>query len=206
MKSLFTKLLVLTLISLTMSACSTMQSHFRPNSVTVVTPPEIQYPTIALQEVAIDAPDLTIRERTIPLNPALHEKARIAMTPAEIKCMADVIYLEARSEDYVGRVAVGYVVLNRIADGRFRNTVCGTVYQKDRGRCQFSWCKTTPTVKYPQLYAEARDIAIKVMRREVDNPIGNHLFFHATSVNKSKRYVNENRIGGHRFYGAVTSI
>lgn len=203
MKSLFTKLLVITLFTLTMSACSTVQSHFRPNSVTVVTPPEIQYPTIALQEVAIETPDLTIRERTIPLNPALHEKARIALTPAEVKCLADVIYHESRSEREIGQVGVGYVVLNRMGHPQYPKTACGVAYDRKHG-CQFSWAcgKAAAKIRYPALYEASRKVAMDVMTGRVENPVGDSIQFRQARLKAPRAMFRTVTIDGHSFYAA----
>ena len=80
----------------------------------------------------------------------------------ELYCMAKNIYFESRAEGYVGKIAVGYVVMNRIKDNRFPNSVCEVVHEgpireswktrqhKDlmkserryypiKNRCQFSW-------------------------------------------------------------------
>ena len=43
--------------------------------------------------------------------------------------LAKVIYAEARGESYTGQVAIGAVVLNRVEDSRFPNTIAGVVYQ-----------------------------------------------------------------------------
>lgn len=43
--------------------------------------------------------------------------------------LAHIIYGEARGEPYKGQVAVGAVVLNRVRDSRFPNTIAGVVYQ-----------------------------------------------------------------------------
>ena len=43
--------------------------------------------------------------------------------------LARVIYGEARGEEYIGQVAVGAVILNRVASPLFPNTVSGVVYQ-----------------------------------------------------------------------------
>lgn len=43
--------------------------------------------------------------------------------------LAKVIYAEARGESYTGQVAIGAVVLNRVKDSRFPNTVSGVIYQ-----------------------------------------------------------------------------
>ena len=43
--------------------------------------------------------------------------------------LAKVIYAEARGESYTGQVAIGAVVLNRVEDSRFPNTIAGVIYQ-----------------------------------------------------------------------------
>lgn len=43
--------------------------------------------------------------------------------------MARAINGEARGEPYEGQVAVGAVILNRVKDSRFPNTISGVIYQ-----------------------------------------------------------------------------
>ena len=43
--------------------------------------------------------------------------------------LAKVIYAEARGESYTGQVAIGAVVLYRVEDSRFPNTIAGVIYQ-----------------------------------------------------------------------------
>lgn len=43
--------------------------------------------------------------------------------------LARVVAAEARNEPYAGQVAVAAVILNRVADPRFPNTLAGVVYQ-----------------------------------------------------------------------------
>lgn len=43
--------------------------------------------------------------------------------------LAHIIHGEARGEPYVGKVAVGAVILNRTRDSRFPQTIAGVVYQ-----------------------------------------------------------------------------
>lgn len=43
--------------------------------------------------------------------------------------LAKCIYAEARGESYTGQVAIGAVILNRVKDSRFPNTVAGVIYQ-----------------------------------------------------------------------------
>ena len=45
------------------------------------------------------------------------------------------VYAEARGEPYKGQVAVASVILNRVKDSRFPNTVSGVVYQSGAFTC-----------------------------------------------------------------------
>lgn len=47
----------------------------------------------------------------------------------DVELLARLIHGEARGEPYVGMVAVGAVVLNRVKSSRFPDTIAGVVYQ-----------------------------------------------------------------------------
>ena len=51
------------------------------------------------------------------------------VTKEEVELLTRVIYGEARGEDFLGQVAVGAVVLNRLKDPRFPKTIRTIVYQ-----------------------------------------------------------------------------
>ena len=65
----------------------------------------------------------------------------------QVQCMALNVYYEARSSNLADQYAVADVVLNRVEDTRYPNTICDVVKegQKDangnmkRNKCQFSW-------------------------------------------------------------------
>lgn len=48
---------------------------------------------------------------------------------SDVQLLARAINGEARGEPYEGQVAVGAVILNRVADSRFPNTIAGVIYQ-----------------------------------------------------------------------------
>ena len=62
-------------------------------------------------------------------------------------CLAQNIYYEARGSSQADQIAVADVVLNRVNDARYPNTICGVVKQgkknadgsMKRNACQFSW-------------------------------------------------------------------
>lgn len=79
----------------------------------------------------------------------------IANNPEE-ECLALNVYFESRSDNLAGKYAVADVVLNRVRDGRYPDTICGVVKQGVvgteggavlRDKCQFSWyCDGKPDV------------------------------------------------------------
>lgn len=48
----------------------------------------------------------------------------------DVNLLARLIYGESRGEPYTGQVAVGAVVLNRVKNSSFPNTISGVIYQK----------------------------------------------------------------------------
>ncbi len=52
-----------------------------------------------------------------------------AYSSSDIYLLAKCIHAEARGEPYVGQVAVAAVILNRVKDPNFPNTISGVIYQ-----------------------------------------------------------------------------
>lgn len=80
------------------------------------------------------------------LPPHMHDWAYATLPasvgdPKEQKCLAEAIYFEARGEPLRGQIAVAQVVLNRVRNPAYPNTICGAVYQQadSLNRCQFSF-------------------------------------------------------------------
>lgn len=48
---------------------------------------------------------------------------------SDLNLLSRIIYSEARGEPYTGQVAVGAVVLNRVKNSSFPNTIAGVIYQ-----------------------------------------------------------------------------
>ncbi len=58
-----------------------------------------------------------------------------AATEANINLLARIISAEARGEPYIGQVAVGAVILNRIKHPSFPGTLAGVIYQPGAFTC-----------------------------------------------------------------------
>ncbi len=73
---------------------------------------------------------LRIRQRIIiPTVRRTAARRRPTRISGDITLLAKIIHAEAGAEPYVGKVAVGGVVLNRVQNPKFPQTIAGVVYQ-----------------------------------------------------------------------------
>lgn len=113
---------------------------------------------------------------------------------ADVALLARLIYGEARGESYVGQVAVGAVVMNRIKSSSFPNTMSGVIYQRyaftavDDGQINLTpnatakkaaqdamngWDPTYGAIYY---YNPATATSSWIFSRKTTVTIGNHVF------------------------------
>ena len=127
----------------------------------------------------------------------------------QLECLTRNIYWEAASEPFVGKVAVAQVTLNRMQSGKFANSVCGVVHQKnvfyEKVVCQFSWyCENNHKVKpvHKPMWRESEEVAKKVLLEGFRLPsLHNALYYHADYVNPGWKHPKIEKIGRHIFYG-----
>lgn len=62
----------------------------------------------------------------------------VAVSAEDYEALLRIVQAEAGNEDTKGKILVANVVLNRVADARFPNTVYEVVFQRADGRAQFS--------------------------------------------------------------------
>ena len=125
----------------------------------------------------------------------------------ELWCMATAIYFESRGESYRGQVAVGQVVMNRVAHKLYPDTICGVVFQNQskRNACQFSFaCDGIPEkVTDGKSWKQAQQIAADVVSgKEYLPEVGYATHYHATYVRPhwAPRMKKLTKIGLHVFY------
>ncbi len=117
-----------------------------------------------------------------------------AYNSADYELLARIISAEARGETYLGQVAVGAVVLNRVEHPSFPDTVSGVVYQSGAFSCLYDGQFYEPIAD--SAYSAARDAlngldptggaiyyynpttatAKWIFSRPVITTIGNHVF------------------------------
>jgi spore germination cell wall hydrolase CwlJ-like protein len=130
----------------------------------------------------------------------------------QLECLTRNIYWEAASEPFEGKVAVAQVTLNRMQSGKFPDSVCGVVYQKnvfyERVVCQFSWyCEGNHKVKaiHKPMWLESEEVAKKVLLEGFRLPsLQKAMYYHADYVNPGWQLPKIEKIGRHIFYGERT--
>lgn len=71
-----------------------------------------------------------IRLSQTAANGAWRNISDVNFADGDRKLLANIIYCEAGSEPYEGKVAVGAVVINRVLSDKFPDTVVGVIYQR----------------------------------------------------------------------------
>jgi N-acetylmuramoyl-L-alanine amidase len=149
------------------------------------------------------------------------------VNPKTVECLAMNMYHEARNQGSAGLLAVSAVVLNRVKDPKFPNTICEVIEQGPtreswktrqtadpndaqfypvRNRCQFSWfCDGKSDVpKQKETYKRLLTIAESIVYNKlpfIDITDG-AVFYHADYVTPSwaKTKINTVEIQDHIFY------
>ena len=137
-----------------------------------------------------------------------------------IECLALNMYHEARDQGTAGKIAVTAVVINRVNDDRFPNTVCEVIKQGPtrkswkndgtfypiRDRCQFSWyCDGKSDIpKDVKAYQKTLDLSSLIVHDDIKfvDITDGALFYHADYVTPSwaKQKQKTTEIGDHIFY------
>lgn len=130
-----------------------------------------------------------------------------AFSNREQICLARGIYFEARGEPVRGQAAVAQVILNRVRNPHYPNTICGVVYQNKnwRNRCQFSFAcdRIRDNIKNQRLWDIAQHVAGETTAGRIWLPqVGSSTHYHATYVRPrwARKMKKVGRIGLHIFY------
>ncbi|NMB46442.1 MAG: hypothetical protein GX998_08555 [Firmicutes bacterium] len=116
------------------------------------------------------------------------------LSEGDIWLMAQLIHAEGRGEPLEGQVAIGAVLLNRVGDKRFPNSLAGVIYQ------QGAFC----TVRDGQINLSPDGNALKAARLAAAgwDPTGGALYFYNPARSTSRWIYSRpviTRIGRHVF-------
>ena len=115
-------------------------------------------------------------------------------TSADYMLLARIISAEARGESYLGQVAVGAVVMNRVEHPSFPDTISGVVYQKGAFSC----------LDDGQFYEEIADSAYNAARDVLNglDPSGGAIYYYNPDKSTNRWILNRpviTKIGNHLF-------
>jgi N-acetylmuramoyl-L-alanine amidase len=119
---------------------------------------------------------------------------------AEVQCVAEAVYHEARGTSETSQEAVAHVIVNRAENEDFPNDVCAVV----KDGCQFSYeCDgKSEAMTEPEAREEAIESAEAVLGGATPDPTRGALYYHNRSVRPA--WANEfhvtAKIGGQTFY------
>jgi N-acetylmuramoyl-L-alanine amidase len=132
-----------------------------------------------------------------------------AARDAELKCLAENVYHEARGEPIEGQYAVAEVTMNRVRSTRFPDSVCEVVHEKrwDARRRRdvgaFSWTELD-SLRQPRgaAWQQALEVATAVYDGAHTPRVPNALHYHANYIKPSWARANRRvaTIGSHVFY------
>ncbi|WP_142414642.1 LysM peptidoglycan-binding domain-containing protein [Hathewaya massiliensis] len=141
------------------------------------------YPGQVLKINATTVPSSSSQSKpstSIPVDPNAKQQSNsgVAYTQADLDLLSRLIYAEAGAEPYNAQVAVGAVVLNRVKNSGFPNTIKGVIYEVSYGYYQF-----TPVLN-GQINKPASAQAIKAAKEALNgvDPTKGALYFFDNTV------------------------
>jgi N-acetylmuramoyl-L-alanine amidase len=146
--------------------------------------------TVLTEEEPVEQP-IQVKEKT----PELPSRSKPTISEEDLHLLARIINAEAGDEPYEGMVAVGNVVLNRVRDQHFPDTIRGVIYQKG----QFS------PVANGEINREPNDRSIRAAKEVIEGArvvSEDVMFFYNPKISRSSwmsRRTVAARIGGHTF-------
>lgn len=123
-----------------------------------------------------------------------------------LRCLTQAVYYEAALEPSLGQEGVAQVVLNRVRDPNYPNSVCGVVFQgaERTTGCQFSFTCDGSLGQSPVAWAwnRARRVAEAALAGRVSQNVGTATHYHADYVHPwwSPTLAKITQIGAHIFY------
>ena len=135
----------------------------------------------------------------VTITPGSGTPVKAPYTEDELYWMSRIIYAESGGEPLLGKLAVGTVVLNRVASPEFPDTIYGVIFDRKWG-VQFTPAYNGMIYKEPN----QESILAAKMVLEGARAAGDSLYFLAPSLTNN-HWIMENRdfvttIGGHWFY------
>jgi spore germination cell wall hydrolase CwlJ-like protein len=175
-------------------------------SLTLGGKPSLDQGVIGLDAQRLNAAMPTSAGALRPALPFVFHAATEADRQRALRCLTQGIYYEAALESTEGQEGVAQVILNRVRDPNYPNTVCGVVFQgaERTTGCQFSFTCDGSLAQAPVGWAwdRARIVATRALAGHVATKVGTATHYHADYVHPwwSPTLAKITQIGAHIFY------
>lgn len=150
------------------------------------------------QEVQIENIDININSSTDDSVQVFKTNDNfIYLTKDDIYLMAQIVYAESKGEPYEGKIAVASVILNRVLDPKFPQSISGVIFQPNAFSCVVDGTiSVTPT---DECFSAVYDAI------EGNDPTGEALFFYNPEIATCSWMINIDKndsksIGHHLFF------
>ena len=175
-------------------------------SLTLAGRPSLDFGATGLDAMKLNAATPNASQYLRVAAPFVFKPATAEDRRRALRCLTQGVYYEAALEPTAGQEAVAQVILNRVRDPNYANTVCGVVFEgaaRTTG-CQFSFTCDGALSQAPVGWAweRAKRVAERALAGEVSAAVGTATHYHADYVHPwwSPTLNKLTQIGAHIFY------
>ncbi len=175
-------------------------------SLTLAGRPTLDFGATGLDAMKLNAATPNASEFLRPAQPFVFKPATAEDRRRALRCLTQGIYYEAALEPTEGQEAVAQVILNRVRDPNYANSVCGVVFEgaERTTGCQFSFTCDGTLAQAPVGWAwnRARVVAERALAGHVSARVGTATHYHADYVHPwwAPTLNKLTQIGAHIFY------
>lgn len=146
--------------------------------------------SVAKQRVAKDGIDRVLYKEAVATSNKIDQ---------ELECMAKVVMHEAANQSRSGQLAVAQLIMNRVGQTHFADSICAVVNQPG----QFFQTASYNPRRDGERWATAVEVSRQAMEGDAEQVVPGAVFYHATSHAPNRFFRTRQRIstvGDHIFY------
>jgi hypothetical protein len=175
-------------------------------SLTLAGRPTLDFGASGLDAMKLNAATPVVSGYLRVAQPFVFKPATAEDRRRALRCLTQGIYYEAALEPTPGQEAVAQVILNRVRDPNYANSICGVVYEgaERTTGCQFSFTCDGALAHAPVPWAwnRAKLVAERALAGHVAASVGTATHYHADYVHPwwAPTLNKLTQIGAHIFY------
>ena len=175
-------------------------------SLTLAGRPTLGFGASGLDAMKLNAATPTVSGYLRVAQPFVFKPTTIEDRRRALRCLTQGIYYEAALEPTDGQEAVAQVILNRVRDPNYANSICGVVFEgaERTTGCQFSFSCDGALAHAPVAWAwnRAKLVAERALAGHVAASVGTATHYHADYVHPwwAPTLNKLTQIGAHIFY------